>query len=112
MTSKSKPTKRRKQAKDEEDVAVDSDAERLAEVQAMLEEIDRVSESSEKEEDPFPETLVDPAPPQEEEDEAQGDQEQEEEEPEGNEEQEEDESQGNEEQDDDDEGDAPWLDTN
>ena len=80
MTSKSKPTKRRKQAKDEEDVAVDSDAERLAEVQAMLEEIDRVSEASEKEEDLFPETLVDPAPPQEE-DEAQGDEEQEEEEP-------------------------------
>ena len=92
-------------------------------MQAMLEEIGRVSEASEKEEDPFPETLVDPAPPQEEEDEAQGDEEQEEEEsqrdeeqeeeePEGNEEQEEDESQGNEEQDDDDEGDAPWLDTN
>ncbi|CAE7269334.1 unnamed protein product [Symbiodinium microadriaticum] len=95
LNSKSKPNKRPKLAEDEEDVAVDSEAERLADVEAMLEEIDRVSEArsaskaggkAEADEEQFPETLVDPAPT-----EAEGDEEQEEDE-------------GNEEQGDDDEG--------
>ncbi|CAE7833162.1 unnamed protein product [Symbiodinium sp. CCMP2592] len=107
LSSKSKPTKRRKLAQDEDTVAADSDAERLAEVQAMLDEIDRVSEArsaskGKEEEDPFPETLVDPAPPkeqQQDEEEPQGDKEPEEDEPQGDKEPEEDEPQGDEEDD-------------
>ncbi|CAE7240881.1 unnamed protein product [Symbiodinium sp. CCMP2592] len=110
LSSKSKPTKRRKLAQDEDTVAADSEAERLAEVQAMLDEIDRVSEArsaskGKEEEDPFPETLVDPAPPEEQqqdEDEPQGDKEPEEDEPQGDKEREEDDPQGDEELEEDD----------
>ena len=122
MSTKSKPTKRRKLAK-EEDVAVDSDAERMAEVQAMLDEIDRVSEArsskskSAEAEEPFPDTLVDPAPEpkgeEEQGEEPQGEEEQGEEpqgeeeqgeEPQGDEEEDE-EPQGDEEEDDESQGD-------